>query len=827
MSTDVSPQRLGKYELRERLGHNGMTEVWKAFDTQLQRLVVITILHADPQTDPDFMTRFESESRIIASLYQPNIVQIHDFQISQSPVGAEVESSGVGGLVSARPFAYIVMEYIEGQTLADYIGSASRVRNFPPAADIAYLFTSIGSAVDYAHQSGIKHLGIRPENILLNKRAEKTSSNVQRSIGEPILTNFGITRLMNTSASILSDMWFEALLYMSPEEAMGNAGTELSDIYSLGVILYEICTGKLPFQGDNAYAILKQQINTPPPLPSSINSIVPPALEEVILCSLAKDPAERFPNAASMAVAISNALNIQITGSLSRSYTMEASPWETTPFDPTSPVLSPLMTPTAPPLSSQALVTPTGPFAAPVGTQFIASPGSSPTSTPSGSTQVTPVLHLAQDTPRMASLLTPTTLPYPQVRAPGAAEEQSFPTAPLPRKKRRGLFIALIVLLLLVLVNIGVGVFTFVSQRASANTIVGQAFFVSSGQLSDSNSQGINDEFQIKLYNIGAPAPGKSYYAWLLNDQLKSQLTCITKNEPTIVQIPLGKLPPVVNGMVQYLYRGDAKHTNLISCTSRLLITESASNSVPRHPSSDTSTWRYYAQLPQVPDPTNTNRFSGLDDLRQLLYEGGDLKNKGIHGGQDLQLLRNTEKIWEWASSARDSWRKTSDVDFFRRQAIRILDYLDGRYYITRDVPHGTPLLADPTKSIIALLQISKKGSDSYMKRITDALNRLSTAPQVSQTVSENAKQIVGELANVGQWLMQVRLDALHVIKMSDQQLVQDASAAILDDMQTQAGNAFIGEIDPSSGKVQNGSVQIYNEIQNLATFSITPYQSA
>src|SRR3989442_11010166 len=90
--------------------------------------------------------------------------------------------------------------------------------------------------------------------------------------------------------------------------------------------------------------------------------------------------------------------------------------------------------------------------------------------------------------------------------------------------------------------------------------------------------------------------------------------------------------------------------------------------------------------------PTNTNGFSALDNLRLLLFEGGDIRNKGIHGGQDLQLLRNTEKVWEWASSARDSWRKTTDVDFIRRQALRILDYLDGRYFITKDFPLGTSL---------------------------------------------------------------------------------------------------------------------------------------
>src|SRR5256712_3264320 len=120
MSTDSpgAPQRLGKYELRERLGRGGMAEVWKAFDTQLQRYVAIKILHADLQTDPEFITRFAREARVIASLHHPNIVQIHDFQTTQS-----AESDG--------PLAYMVMDYVEGQTLAHYIRSTSRTGQLP------------------------------------------------------------------------------------------------------------------------------------------------------------------------------------------------------------------------------------------------------------------------------------------------------------------------------------------------------------------------------------------------------------------------------------------------------------------------------------------------------------------------------------------------------------------------------------------------------------------------------------------------------------------------------------------------------------------------
>src|SRR5438067_13391855 len=130
------PQRLGKDELQQRLGLGGMAEVWKALDTQLQRYVAIKLLHANLQEDPNFIARFEREAQLIASLHHPNIVQVHDFQI----VSSEMEGT----------FAYMVMDYVEGQTLAHYLNSTSRRGTIPYPTDIVQLFASIGLAVDYA-----------------------------------------------------------------------------------------------------------------------------------------------------------------------------------------------------------------------------------------------------------------------------------------------------------------------------------------------------------------------------------------------------------------------------------------------------------------------------------------------------------------------------------------------------------------------------------------------------------------------------------------------------------------------------------------------------
>src|SRR2546430_12182501 len=168
-------ERLGKYELLERLGQGGMGEVWKARDTQLRRFVAIKFLHANLQSDPDFVTHFMREAQFVASLHHPNIIQIHDFQLTDE--------------LGSGTAAYMVMDYIEGGTLAGYISGTSRKGHFPGATDIVNLFTSVSLALDYAHRQGMIHRDIKPANILLDKRVS-----TGRPMGEPILTDFGIAK---------------------------------------------------------------------------------------------------------------------------------------------------------------------------------------------------------------------------------------------------------------------------------------------------------------------------------------------------------------------------------------------------------------------------------------------------------------------------------------------------------------------------------------------------------------------------------------------------------------------------------------------------------
>jgi eukaryotic-like serine/threonine-protein kinase len=309
-------EQLGKYELLERLGQGGMGEVWKARDTQLRRYVAIKLLHADLQANPDFVAHFLHEAQLVASLRHANIVQVHDFQLINTR-GSNVK-------------AYMVMDYIEGGTLANYIRNTVRRGYFPQDADIVYLFTAISLALDYAHQKGMIHRDIKPANILLDR---PTAGG--KPLGEPILSDFGIARLQGTGTSTITRDLIGTPLYISPEQAEGHAVNERSDLYSLGIVLYEMMTGVTPFRGDNPIAIMMQHMHEKPTSPALINPNIPPALCAVILQSIAKDPEARFPSGAAMTVAIAQALNLPVPESLSKPGDVN----EQTGYNPLQPLI--------------------------------------------------------------------------------------------------------------------------------------------------------------------------------------------------------------------------------------------------------------------------------------------------------------------------------------------------------------------------------------------------------------------------------------------------------------------------------------------------------
>ncbi|HZR44559.1 MAG TPA: protein kinase, partial [Ktedonobacteraceae bacterium] len=285
----LSQHRLGHYELQQRLRSDPLSEMWKAFDDQQRRYVVITILRVNPQVAADLISRFQSETQGLTSLHHPNIARVLDVQTSYLP-----------GIADGN--AYLVMEYIEGRSLADYLQTTSHKERFPTSVELARLLAPIGAAIDYAHQCGILHGKIKPSNVLLDKCCAPDSLS-----GEPRLIGFGMRSIQAFHLFPLEDAY-----YTAPELAQGNMENSRSDIYSLGVILYELCTGTLPFRGDLAMDVIMQHIHTPAPSPALIKPGIQPALTAVIMRCLAKDPVARFPTASTMVGALASALSVSV-----------------------------------------------------------------------------------------------------------------------------------------------------------------------------------------------------------------------------------------------------------------------------------------------------------------------------------------------------------------------------------------------------------------------------------------------------------------------------------------------------------------------------------
>lgn len=289
-------QSLGPYRIIEQIGRGGMATVYKAYHATMERDVAIKILPEHMADTPGFRERFEREARVVAKLQHPHILPVFDYGVDNDK-------------------SYLVMPYIPSGDLKQYINQGVHSLD-----EIANIFTKIAGALDYAHQQGILHRDIKPDNILFD-----ASYN-------PLLSDFGLTKMTEGNNSLTGSSILGTPSYMSPEQGQGLFLDHRSDIYSMGILLYEMVTGEVPFSADTPVAVIFKHVSDPLPLPKVARPDLPDAAQNVILKALSKEPEQRYNSCNDMAKAFNDAIvkwaeNIKID--------TESDPIQDVPIEPT------------------------------------------------------------------------------------------------------------------------------------------------------------------------------------------------------------------------------------------------------------------------------------------------------------------------------------------------------------------------------------------------------------------------------------------------------------------------------------------------------------
>ena len=283
-------QTIGKVRVDKYLARGGMAEVYLGTHLSLERPVAIKVLHSFIESDPELLDRFQREAKAVAGLRHPNIVQVFDFDTHEN-------------------HPYIVMEYLKGPTLSTYLQSLHTNGIKLSLEQVGQLLRSLVAGLDYAHAHGVIHRDIKPANILLhNKTGDFTENSMITKHVEPVITDFGLARIINSSKQTASGLVSGTPSYMSPEQARGSKVDHRTDIYSLGIILYELVAGKVPFEGDTAITVIFKHINEAPPAIEGI----PEELQAVIDKALTKYPEERYNTGHALLVDYFKAIGIHL-----------------------------------------------------------------------------------------------------------------------------------------------------------------------------------------------------------------------------------------------------------------------------------------------------------------------------------------------------------------------------------------------------------------------------------------------------------------------------------------------------------------------------------
>ncbi len=295
-------QTLGKYRVLEALGRGGMAQVYKAYHPQLDRYVAIKVLRGDLAEEEEFLLRFRREAQAVAALRHANIVQVFDFDAQDDVY-------------------YMIMELLEGDTLKARLNDYRVRGELMPLGEVVRVMLDALDGLAHAHGEGMIHRDIKPANLMLTRR------------GQAVITDFGIAQIIGGTRHTASGALMGTLNYIAPEQGLEGKSDARSDIYSLGIVLYEMLTGHTPFDADTPLAILMKHLNDPLPLPRQIAPAIPEQFERIIFKALAKRPEDRYQTAIEMAQALRQAAqeaNISLPEriSLPLSFTTKEAPAE-------------------------------------------------------------------------------------------------------------------------------------------------------------------------------------------------------------------------------------------------------------------------------------------------------------------------------------------------------------------------------------------------------------------------------------------------------------------------------------------------------------------